>query len=125
MKKPTVVFSRKDTLHAPNFKNVGEHLIHSVDKQDEGAASPAPMSPSPNEAEVEPAPQQEQRSFSCLRAIFCCCKRNRGHEETYAPAPNSDNAEGDVAPASSGWGSLGFRHWKANPHWFWIWTKLW
>ena len=43
------VFSRKDTLHAPNFKNVGEHLIHSVDKQDEGAASPAPMSPSPNE----------------------------------------------------------------------------
>jgi len=114
-KKPTVVFSRKDTLHAPNFKNVGEHLIHSVDKQDEGAASPAPMSPSPNEAEVEPAPQQEQRSFSCLRAIFCCCKRNRGHEETYAPAPNSDNAEGDVAPASSGWGSLGFPPLEGKP----------
>jgi len=112
-KKPTVVFSRKDTLHAPNFKNVGEHLIHSVDKQDEGAASPAPMSPSPNEAEVEPAPQQEQRSFSCLRAIFCCCKRNRGHEYE-APAP-SDTTSGDVAPASPGWGSLGFPPLEGKP----------
>lgn len=120
-KKPTVVFSRKDTLHAPNFKNVGEHLIHSVDKQDEGAASPTPMSPSPHEAEAEPAPQEEeeeeQRSMSCLRAIFCCCKRRP--QQTYSPAPNSAAAAsasaGAAAAPSQDWGSLGFPPLEGKP----------
>jgi len=112
IKKPTVVFSRKDTLHAPNFKNVGEHLIHSVDKQDEGAASPTPMSPSPNEE--TPAPER-QRSFNCLRAIFCCCKRARPHEEQYSPASSHSSATASEVADEDKWGSLGFPPLEGKP----------
>ena len=67
------VFSRKDTLHAPNFKNVGEHLIHSVDKQDEGAASPTPMSPSPDEGLSHKHPSNKFAYLPEWSVIFGDC----------------------------------------------------
>lgn len=110
-KKPTVLFSRKDTLHAPTFEhpereaNAGEHLIHSIDKQNSGAARPHP---SPGGAE---ATTEHRSSFSCLRAIFCCCKRSRepaGDRYAVGDATLAAAAPAQAPVADKPLGSLGF-----------------
>lgn len=108
--KPTVVFSRKDTLHAPNFKNAGEHLIHSIDKQNSAAASPHPAAEAP-----EPEPPEER--VSCFRAIFCCCQRPRRQRETYTPTLGADSSESAAASAGKprDYGSLGFPPEEGKP----------
>lgn len=128
-KKPTVVFSRKDTLNAPNFKNHlrdangeehgEEHLIHSIDKQNSGSASPPPpQSPSGRRggaaAAAAPAPpRQERRAYSCLRSLCCCGRRQTA--AVYHPTNPVAPSAAPTHPTSEDYGSLGFPPIEGKP----------